>query len=217
MASPKDVIVKVNGRKITNEQFERLYRAMARQRPESSGRDQQEIMGQALNELVRQDVLSQEAKRYGIVVTDDELRSQLASIPAFQREGQFDPATYAQVVQRTFGMNLHDFEAGHKKDVSVRKLNLLVASGVQVSDAEVEFHKDAILEGEKDPKVRKEIAADSVKLRDRVREKQIQLVFADWLNRLNSDLKVSIVSDQFRQRLAGPSAPAGQPPAGPPQ
>ncbi len=206
MASPQDTIVKVNGRKITMQEFDRVYRAMIRQQQgDPTANQQQQMTGQALNEIIRQQVLSDESKRYGLRVTDDELRLQLASIPAFQREGHFDPATYDQVVRRTFGISANEFEKSHTKDLAVRKLNLLIASSIHISDPEVQLYRDSILAGEKDPKVKKELESDPEKLREKIRERQVNIVFSDWLNRLNSDLKVSIVSDQFRQRLGQPA------------
>jgi hypothetical protein len=208
MASPRDTIVKVNGKELKGEQFERVYQAMSRQQPDASPAAQQQLMGQALNEMIRQEVLSDEAKRYGITVTDEELRLNLASIPAFQRDGRFDPATYEQVVRRMFGAPPHEFEKNHRKDLAVRKLNLLIATSVHVSDAEAKLHESATLEAEKDPKVRKELEKEKGKLRDRIRERQTNLVFGDWLNKLNSDLKVTIVSEEFRRRLGAPANPA---------
>lgn len=206
MSSPQDVIARVNGRKITQLDFDRIYQVMQRQQEkEPTSAQQQQLTGQAFNEVIRQQVLSDEAKRYGFDVTDDELRIQLAAIPAFQKDGHFDPATYEGVVRRMFGMSPHEFEKSHKKDLIVRKLNLLVASSVQLSDAEFNLYKDAILAQEKDAKARKELESDPVKLRDRIRDHQINLVFNDWLNRLNAQLKVSIVSDTFRQRLGSPA------------
>jgi len=206
MESPQDVIVKVNGRKITLQEFDRVYRAMLRQQQaEPTAPQQQQLAGQALNEIIRQQVLSEESKRYGLRVTDDELRLQLASIPAFQREGQFDPATYDQVVRRTFAVTPNEFEKSHTKDLAVRKLNLLIASAIQISDPEVQLYREAALAGEKDPKVRKELENDREKLRERIRERQVNIAFSDWLTRLNADLKVTMVSESFRQRLGQPA------------
>lgn len=210
MASPQDAVVRVNGEKLTSAQFERVYRAMLRQKVDATPNEQREMMGQALNELIRQEVLSNEAERYGIEVTDEELRRQLAAIPAFQVEGQFDPAVYTQVVRRLFGVGPDEFEKSHRKDLAARKLNLLIAAGVQVSEAEAQLHRDEVLAAEKDAKTRVMISTNTAELRDRVRERQVNLVFSDWLNRLNSELKVTIVSDQFRQRLNG-GPPAGAP------
>lgn len=208
MASPQDTIVKVNGQKITAGQFEQVYNAMQRQKTDANPAQQKELMGQALNEIIRTEVLSREAERYGLTVTDEELRLQLAAVPAFQRDGHFDPETYAMVVRRMFGVGLDQFEKNHRKDLIVRKLNLLIAAGVQVSDTEVDLQKDALLAAEKDPKAREKLAAAPADLKENFREKQINLVFADWLNRLNSQLKVTMVSDQFKRRMAGNAGPA---------
>ncbi|MBV9079647.1 MAG: SurA N-terminal domain-containing protein [Elusimicrobia bacterium] len=220
MQSPRDAVAKVNGNKITGEQFERVYRVMSQQKPDASAKERQQMLGQAFNELIRQEVLSNEAERYGISVSDEELMYQLAAVPAFQRDSHFDEGTYRQIVQRVFGQTPADFEKDHRKDVAVRKLNLLIASAVQVSDAEINVEKDSFLSAEKDPKAREKLQSDPKGLRDAIRDKQINLVFADWLNRLNSQLKVTIVSDAFRQRLnggavsnapGGAAAPAGNP------
>jgi peptidyl-prolyl cis-trans isomerase D len=206
--SDQDVIVRVNDKKITGQDFERIYRAMSRQQTDTSPQAQQQLTGQALNELIRTEVMSDEAKRYGITVTDQELQMQLASVPAFQKDGRFDLSTYAQVVYRTFGTTPHEFEKNHRKDLLVRKLNLLIAGSIQASDAEAELEKQAMLAREKDAKVKAELLKDSGKIRDRVRERQVNLVFNDWLTKLNSTLKVSVVSERFKQRLSGAPPPA---------
>lgn len=207
--SSQDVVVRVNDKKITAEQYDRTYRAMTRQTTDTSPAAQQQLMGQALNEIIRQEVMSEEAERYGLTVTDQELQLQLATIPAFQRDGKFDMATYVQVVRRMFGTAPSEFEKTHRKDLLVRKLNLLIASAIQTSDAEVDLQKAAILAQEKDPKIKAELEKEAGKMRDRVRERQVNLTFNDWLTRLNSDLKVTIVSEDFRKRLSAPvAAPA---------
>ena len=209
MASPQDIAVKVNGHKITMMEFDRVYRAMVRQQQsDPSATQQQQFTGQALNEIIRQQVLAEEAKRYGLRVTDDELRLQLASIPAFQRDGHFDPATYEQVVRRTFGIAPAEFEQSHTKDLAVRKLNLLIASAIQITDAEVQLYRDAALASEKDPKAKKDLEGNPEKLRERIREHQVNIVFSDWLNRLNSELKVTNIGEPIRQRLGNPASPA---------
>ncbi len=110
---------------------------------------------------------------------------------------------YEQGIRRMFGMAPADFEASHRKDLEARKLNLLIASAVHVPDSEVDWETDKLLSDEKDPKERAKLASDPEKVRERLREKQINLVFADWLTRVNADLKVTPVSEAFRQRLAG--------------
>jgi parvulin-like peptidyl-prolyl isomerase len=203
LSSPQDVIVKVNGKKVTQMQFDRIYHQITRQRTETDPKDNQRLLGQALNELIRQEVFYQEAKKYGIEVTDQEMQYQLASIPAFQREGQFDPQTYVRVVSQAFGTTPNEFEKDHKKDVAARKLNQLIASAVQISDRVQSLQLEAMIQNEEDPKRKKELKEKPEEFIQELRNREMNLVYSDWLNQLNSGLKVNIVSDRFQKMLSG--------------
>jgi hypothetical protein len=205
MTSSQDTIAKVNGAKISAKQFDRVYNQMARQKPEATPQERQQILSQALNEVIREEVFSQEADKYGITVTDHELQIQLASIPAFQKEGKFDPQTYVQVVAQMFGTSPTEFEKNHKKDVAARKLNQLIAFSIHIPDSDLTSALDQRLKSEKDPKKLKEMKQNPEAVKNELRDKQINLVFSDWLNQLNSNLKVNITSERFKKRLSGAS------------
>src|SRR5689334_18058935 len=113
LLSPHDTIVKVNGQSIAQIQFDRVYNQMIRQRTDATPDQRKQMLSMAFNELIRQEVFAQEAKTYGLEITDQELQFQLAAIPAFQTEGKFDPRKYVQVVGQAFGENPADFEKSH--------------------------------------------------------------------------------------------------------
>src|SRR5690242_12851391 len=66
MSSPQDTILKVNGQKVTQVQFDRLYNQLSRQQNVVTAEQRQQLFGQALNEIIRQEVFYQQSKRYGI-------------------------------------------------------------------------------------------------------------------------------------------------------
>lgn len=205
--SPQDTIIKINGQKVSQIDFDRLYNQMMRQRETSATTQEQrdQIQSQAFQELIRQEVFAQEAKKYGIEIPDQVLQMQLANIPAFQKDGQFDGATYVRVIGQSFNMRPRDFEKTHKKDIAARQLNSLIATSVNVSEDELRTALEARLKIETDAKKRKELQADPEKLRQELKEKQLNLVFGDWLNQLNSTLKINIVSESFRKRMGQPA------------
>src|SRR5687768_4082861 len=89
VATPFDTIMKINGVKISQIQYDRIYNQLMRQREgATTPEERQQVQSQALNELIRQEVFYQESKKYGIAVTDQELQLQLANIPAFQKDGK---------------------------------------------------------------------------------------------------------------------------------
>src|SRR5262249_50715238 len=127
ISTPQDTVIKINGQKVSQLDFDRIYNQIMKQRPGATSPEQrQQIQSQALNELIRTEVFFQESKKYGIDIPDQELQMQLASIPAFQKDGHFDPSTYVRVIAQAFNMSPRDFEKGHKKELAGRQLNQLI-------------------------------------------------------------------------------------------
>ncbi len=94
------------------------------------------LKDRAVNDLIHRVLLLQEAKRLGLQVTPDEIQTSLESIPAFQKDGIFDKATYQRAVQRV-GMTLPVFEANQQQMLLIGKVQSLIASSVKISDREV--------------------------------------------------------------------------------
>jgi hypothetical protein len=102
--------MKVNGHKITQSQFDTISRQIQRQQSDDQIKDQNQILSQAMNEVIREEVFRQEAARYGIFVPDQELQFMLHGTPAFQKEGRFDPETYWRTITGALGMTTKEFE-----------------------------------------------------------------------------------------------------------
>lgn len=223
LPSAHDTVIKVNGAKLSQAQFDRFYFQLSRRSDPNTPQDRAQMNQQALQELIRQEVFYQEAKKYGLDTTDQELQMELASIPNFQKEGRFDGATYVQAIRQMFGMSPHEFEKGHKKDLVGRKLNQLIMTTVHISDSSLkeamdieerkaqEILNQAIKSGVKKDIDQakenlakfKELKTNPEKFKESLTTHEVNLVFNDYLNQLNNTLKVNIVSDRFQQRLSG--------------
>jgi len=203
MSSPHDVVLKVNGEKVMQSEFDRVYNQMLRQKGEVKGDEKKQLQNQALSELIRLIVFDQEAKKFGLHISDQELQLQLASIPAFQKEGHFDPQTYVQTIGQTLGTTPAEFEKIRKKEMAASKLNQLIASTVHISDSQLNEALPGRIALETDKKKKKELQENKEILRTEMRNKEANLVFADWLNQMNSSLRVDIVSNRFRRTLNG--------------
>jgi peptidyl-prolyl cis-trans isomerase D len=94
------------------------------------------LKGQAMDQLVRSTLLQQEAQRLGLRVSDSELQNSIATVPAFQDNGHFNKELYLRTL-RANNFTPGDFEDAQREELLTRKLQDLVASGVQVSEAEV--------------------------------------------------------------------------------
>jgi len=96
------------------------------------------IGSQAIESLVEQELVYQEALRQGISVTPQELADALMRDPSFQENGRF---IGVERYRAMFGANrasVGEFEEQRRRDLVVDKFRMMVGDGVTVSDAEVE-------------------------------------------------------------------------------
>ncbi len=94
------------------------------------------VRNQALQELISERLLSQEADRMGIRISDEELRKSITSIPAFSPNGTFDKRTYDYYLDRV-NQTPAVFEATQREFLRRQRLTDMVQDSVVVTDAEV--------------------------------------------------------------------------------
>ncbi len=201
--SSKDCVAKVNDMKISQRQYDQVYQNIIRQRDELNADQKKQIELEALQELVRQEVMFQEAKKYGIEVPDQEVQLQIVNAPAFQKDGKFDPRTYYQSVFQVLRMTPEEFELTRRKETAAMKLNQMIFSAVRVNDDDVTSGLANRISVETDAKKKKELKENPEIFRNELRQKQMNLVFNDWLAFINRSLRVEVVSPNLRTRLSG--------------
>lgn len=82
-------------------------------------------------------ILLREAKKQKIIVTDQAVISTIQNFPFFQRQDQFDPALYNQVIQYVFQCKPRDFEEGIRESLMIEKMYQHQTDLVSVSSDEV--------------------------------------------------------------------------------
>ncbi len=99
------VIAKVDGHKITQNEFDVSYQRLRRQLELQVGNGfaltptiEKNLKKQALNQLIHSYILTQAALSQGYRVTTDQIDSVLLSIPMFQDNGQFSAARFQAVL-----------------------------------------------------------------------------------------------------------------------
>jgi peptidyl-prolyl cis-trans isomerase D len=140
----KDAAARVNGQEISLTEFRRAYALRLdalRQRgggdlPEALAR-QFGIPGRVLDELITAELLQQAAEKHGITVSDTDLLDMIRKDPSFQKDGQFDPETYTQVLQTYLRKTPPDYESGLRRRLAAGRLLALVSDTAEVSDDEV--------------------------------------------------------------------------------
>jgi len=140
-----DYAVKVGDRVISQREFmdemrrnEQQYRNLYGDQWEQV-RKQLNLASQTAQEFIERSLQLDEARRLGLRVSEKELRDEILSYPAFQREGGgfVGQAGYRRILAAN-QMTPELFESKVKEDLLLRKLRELVQQGIYVSDAEVE-------------------------------------------------------------------------------
>jgi len=136
------LIASVNGEAIGAEAYNQAYNAMMEQMRQRFGNNLNEDMvkmlhldKQALDQLIDQKLMVQEADKLKLRVTDEETVDSITSMRAFQTDGRFDPRLYQRVLDYN-RLTPEGFEKMQRNSLLTSKLRAYISSNVQVSDGE---------------------------------------------------------------------------------
>lgn len=138
----RDTVAVVDGESIPADRYERRYRAYYdyyaqalkdRLTPELT----RHLPQQVISDLVQEALVFQRALHEGLAVTDEELNAYVHAVPALQENGRFSMARYEAFLKGR-GMSNATFEEDARRQLTRQKMEMLVKSGIKVSDAELE-------------------------------------------------------------------------------
>lgn len=126
--SGSDVLAKVDGVKITQQEFDDAMRQQRAQMQQMMGGRFDPSMLEnplakqtVLDSLIRRRLEVMQAHALGLAPTDAQLARMIAGLPYFQRNGKFDKERYREVL-RTIGMTPDAFEASVGNDLASQQL-----------------------------------------------------------------------------------------------
>jgi len=136
-------IAKVNGEVITGMEYQKAYeellerfRAQYKDLLTESLIKSFDLKNRALEILIDQKLVSQEARRLGLDVTEEEVQKAIMEYPPFQVGGKFDIGRYRALLQHN-RMKPEDFEADMARGLLEGKVREFLSSFVTVTDQEV--------------------------------------------------------------------------------
>ena len=95
-----------------------------------------DLKNRALNNLINNELISQEARRLGLEVTESESQKAIMSHPAFQIDGSFDIRRYKAILAQN-RMKPEEFEASMAHELLDQKLKQFLSAFIQVTDREL--------------------------------------------------------------------------------
>jgi peptidyl-prolyl cis-trans isomerase D len=139
-------VARVGGTEITQEQFRQRFDENRQRMMQMMGGavdasyfERPEMKHQILEQLVNEQVLIETNQKLGITVPDERVKSEILSVPAFQKDGKFDPDTYKMLLMSQ-GMTPRSFDDRIRDDLAVRTLPEQVGSTVLITDADVDTY-----------------------------------------------------------------------------
>ena len=141
-------VASVNGDTITIDEYRITYKRLIDQVRQSFGNNANDelikslqLEQKALDQLVDNLLMRQEAIALDIQVSDEDLSRAIRSISAFQVAGVFDPRRY-QVILASNDLTPETFETSQRDALLIQKLNTFITGSVKVADPEaVEWFK----------------------------------------------------------------------------
>jgi len=140
-ANKSSVVAEVNGKTIPVQEFaqayERTLKSLRAQNPNLTPEQLKTLKKQVLNQLINAELLRQKAKELGVVVTPQELRQAITSLPYFQNKNkQFDPNIYKNLLKIN-GLTPAQFEQNYKHNLLIKKMETFIGLPAQVDDGEI--------------------------------------------------------------------------------
>jgi len=130
----------VNGHKISMQLYQSLYDSSLDMYQEvsktsMSEEQQKELKVKTMQVLIQDELFYRQALKFGILVSDDELRNDIQNSPMFQNNGRFDPRIYHAFLGK-MRLTPRQYETLRRKQISGEKLKILLGSAIKVSESE---------------------------------------------------------------------------------
>jgi len=146
-AASSDTLARIEGEKITGNEFRRAYQAQLQAYRSAYGGQMSEqllkqlgVENQILQQMVDERAALAEADRLGIKVSDEEVRQRILATPAFQENGAFIGETRYQQLLRMQRppMTASEFEDNVRRSLAVDKLRSSVTDWLSIADKDLE-------------------------------------------------------------------------------
>ncbi len=95
-----------------------------------------DLRNRALEDLINEKLVSQEARRIGLDITEKEIQKEILAYPLFQSRGRFDESKYRALLTQN-RMKPEDFEADRAQELLQRKLRQFLMTFSPVTEQEV--------------------------------------------------------------------------------
>ncbi len=186
-----DVIASVGDLTVSRDEFKRAYESTTRFFRENGAGDRkdEEIKQFVLEQLIENRTWIIAARNMSLSVSDGDLREVILQIPAFQKNGTFDPKVYQQLLTANH-LTPSMFEAMEAKDILSSKARMIIRNAVALTPNELAEAQTLALRQLKPDLPKNAEAMDRV-IHDVLLQKQQRALMA-YTEALKTTLKITI-------------------------
>ncbi|OTG88372.1 peptidylprolyl isomerase [Acinetobacter sp. ANC 4558] len=147
----EDTVETVNGQPISKKELEQVSNSFKQQYLQYTNGDetllnQTFIQEQALESIVKQALLQDQAKKLGISLSNKQIELMIQQQPSFQENGKFSPELFEQYLKSQGFPNSESFIAGIRQDHALKMLTSTLTSFPLVSQQDVKQIVDLQIE-----------------------------------------------------------------------
>lgn len=188
-----DTVAIVNGVKIPYQRYNFLYNRSMDSLRQNGTEITPEVIKQVerdvIQELIQDEVFWQEAKKFGITVSDNELSQDIRRFPAFQRDGTFDHRLYYEFLRRVLRTTPREFEEFRRRQIAFFKLRHFIFSSVVIPQEEISQSYREKFPDKKSADWEKEKQEFSQTYKQEV----VNGIFNEYLKQLNQTVKIKVL------------------------
>jgi len=133
----------VNGDAISYEQYQKTYEFMLNQLQKQYKGDltpaklkELDLKKAALDKLINQTLLLQEADKLNLQVTDEDIKSDIESVEFFKEDGKFNKRRYLMVLENN-RLTPKEFEVSRRQDLLLSMVENAIKANAQVPEEEI--------------------------------------------------------------------------------
>ena len=142
-APQQNVLASVNGHDVNAQDYRKAYnRAVAyyrevyKEKFDAEMLEKLKVRDKVLDDLISRELWLDEAERFGVRVSDEELRDGIMKMKEFHNNGKFDRSSYERLLKLN-RVTVGEFEEARRKELMIDKVKRVVKDSVAVADDEV--------------------------------------------------------------------------------
>jgi hypothetical protein len=203
----EDVVATVGGQTISRRQLDQRIADFEAEYPaqipdKNAAPDQYKLFQEdVLDYLVTYQLAAQKAAALGIVVTDQDVQAEMASILETSFGG--DQAKFESAIKQQ-GLTMDQFERVYKESMLFKKVYADVTKGVTVTDSEVQAYYD---QHTSDSYAGKSLVDVKVAIQSTLLDTKQQVFWRDWLSQERQTVGVTYANGWTAPRNATPLVP----------